>query len=470
MVYSLSLGGASATLASNTTYALSATETLNGKTISPGTLVYSVDSAVGSVSGNVLTTVVSNGKGNVSVTDSAHGVSSSLAVAVLSSRPVSNGNSYSYAGTLTETIVRPLPAPVASQAPYSFSTAVTQTVAVTTGQSFNGATNAVDFQAVEQDGGATQALGSTTDTFLNFVPNGGIVDVFNLGNQSIDSNGVKTSLTRDPGNGLIDTIPQQVGAFGQNTGAATTVESDPDGTTLTRKTNADGSYQESDVFPGGLTGSITNNVDGSGTLVSANGTKVEFGAPTSGGIPVSLNGHALPNPVPLWYPGGSVQLYTETDSDAGVVVIPAACAVPVAVGTQATQVVSSIQTLDPVLGFIETKSESDFTVPAFGVVCTQLVDTTTDYYDYSGQGFVLAPVPQQITTTTETLGIVTATVALNAARERSASVARGPLAMPVRPAMIAALHRAMVRESERRRSVLVKAHLSHLLESRGSRR
>lgn len=366
-------------------------------------------------------------------------------------RPASNGDSFAYAGTLVRGFVRnaepglPLPTPVQTNA-QTFTSAVTQKVAVTTGASFGGATNLTDFKTVETDAQVSPAKTTivTSDAYSNY-PVGGSGNVRAVATVATTSDGAKFVTAFGTGNGLVDVLPEVTGPIGPpNNASLVTSELDPDGTTTTRTTNPDGSYSESSKYPDGTSALATEAADGTGTYslplfgfgtspsmpttpntVLTVGAIVPAAAPLPAYIPITivyspaLLAPATPPPtmrkVGDWYPGTPPQppvLASETYVDTGSQPIPAACNVSAALATSGNALVQTISKTDTIFGEIESLTTTSY-VAAAGVVCTQLVDSVTQYYDYSGQTFrTLATfsTPLQITTVTETLGLTAETL------------------------------------------------------------
>lgn len=429
-------------LAALTTYALSVTETISGQPVTPGTVTYTVDPpALGTIDGATLKTGAGNTSGTITATDASHGFSVTRKVTVGSTHPATSGDSVAYTGKLVETIVRPLPAPVATQPPYTFTYTVSVASTTSTGKTFNGLTGLNAFTTVETDTGSTPPLPvTTTDTYQKLVASaGGTYDVLSYGSTASDTNGSTYKTSLGAGNGLLDILPETNGRTWQNTATENYRETEPDTTVLARSVKADGSYTETDTFAdvtqpvasiavdADLTGSYTN-----APLRGVGVSNLTFGAPVAAGgvtsIPISIEtfGVTTNSTVRDWYP--SNRLYTDATILTSPQTIPATCAVPSALGTSATAIVDTTSRLDPVLGTFESRRETTYLVPFYGTACTVLSDTLTDYYDYSGQTGPpsFASVPQQVTTLSETLAFKTGSIAgattLHAAASQTATL------------------------------------------------
>ncbi len=384
-------------------------------------------------------------------------------------RPHATGDSFSYAGTLTQNFVRPpviLP-PIPSPNPTNSATlsfAVAQNVKLTAGASFAGAANSgslVDYNTAETDteSNPTQTTQITSDDYYAFAPAGAATDVLFAGSSSTDSAGIAVKTVIGSGNGLVDIIPEIAGPLAPaNTDAQTITETDPQGSTNTKNTNADGTYTQSFAYPDGTSGSATVNADGSGTYsfpfagpnVGSNST-FAVGPPTPNGsgtstIPITITyaaglfppppPPATPAPLvvhrtvtPAWFTP-PVVLYAQTLVNGGRTTLPGACNVASSFLRPGNSLVQTTTTIDPIFGERDVQTTTTYDEPGIGVACLQLSDVVTQYYDFSGQTTRLVyttpdgTMPEQITTTTETLGVTGAGVlGLSSVGRRSVSSA-----------------------------------------------
>jgi hypothetical protein len=408
-------------LSAYTTYTIGATETKGGSSVTPGTLTLSLDNAaIGTISGTTLKTGVKNASGHLTVTDSSHGVSGMAAVTVASTHPGTAGDTASFAGTIVQTVRRPLPAPVATEPPYTYDYAVAVAQTVSSGKSFNGASGLTDFRDVESDTlqSPVATRTTTTDAYYSIVAAGSLLDVLSNGSSASDSNGSTYVTDIGSGNGLIDILPETAGQSWSNNAAETYSETESDSATTRRTVNANGSSTETDTFadPSLSNETITVNSDLTASLDEIGGedATASVTAPAGGKITYHLmiGGGSYSFPITDWYP--TTTLASDSSVEALGVTIPAACKVPAVVGTTATQIVETQANLNPMLGTYETRSTTSFSAPSYGQVCVQISDTIDDYYDYSGQSpnvVQLYSTPEQITTTTETVGVTHASIA-----------------------------------------------------------
>jgi hypothetical protein len=362
----------------------------------------------------------------------------------LSFKPNGNGSAFTYAGSYVETFVRPpltvLPTPNPNP---TYSATVTAHVAVTVTVQNPAATAApttvpagtVDFHAVETDvySSNPKTLVTTSDSFVDFVPSGALTSVQQVATSSTTSDGAAFQTIYPAGTGLLDVLPESAGTLTANTAAVVKTETNTDGQSSTRTYNADGTYSESDIFPGGYTGTATIDATGKGTIsapleaLTNPNTIINFSAPTgpapSGTITAVITynpnlaapstrvyGNFYPSPLVFW---------SQTFVNNGSVVIPTSCNVPSTLTGPANQVVQTSKNIDTAFGEIETVQTTNYNVQGLGTVCTVLSDQIAQYYDYSGQTVRLiytpytgtaAPIPIQTTSIAETIGMQSANI------------------------------------------------------------
>lgn len=105
-------------------------------------------------------------------------------------------------------------------------------------------------------------------------------------------------------------------------------------------------------------------------------------------------------------------LYGETDNDLGAVTVPAACNLPNGSPTSANDLQQKTETIDPMMGTIETLQSDQYDALGYGPVCTVTSDVVNEYYDWNldyyddGIYYVfLSPNPVMTTTVSETLSL-----------------------------------------------------------------
>ena len=411
------------------------------------------------------------------------------------SRPLANGDTFSYAGTTTKSFVY---SGVAPQPQSTTAYTVAQSLSVSGPTTYAGASNVFDVKDAETDTSPLQQLGLTTDTFYALLPSGSTTDLVTYGYTSSDSNGESLAVTIPSvgsGNGLVDELPEAKNQSWTNGPAQTTNETSPGGESSTRVVNADGSYTDTTTFgtgsiyptanpalPPASQAVITQNPDGTGSYIfyeapgdgSAQQNYLEIDVatpePAASGQPAlipitSTIAGSTPDEVdvPLWYPQ-PLALYTETDNDAGATTIPAACAVPASFGKSANAVVQTISQYDTIVGTQETLSQTNYIVPTYGLACVSLNDKLQFYYDYSGQsGLAAGPtvnvtatatLPIEIETISTTLGLTSsnaATASVRRAADVATSVAPGLRITNARSNFLALVNR----EKQRRKTLLL---------------
>ncbi|HMD01635.1 MAG TPA: hypothetical protein VKG44_01600 [Candidatus Baltobacteraceae bacterium] len=398
----------------------------------------------------------------------------------VNTRPLDNGDSFTYAGTTATSFVfqGASPSPAAS----SIAT-VAQDVNVTAPSTFNGVSGVSDFTTRETDTTPLQVTTVTTDTYyqsLALSPGSNLVD---YGYNSSDSFGetlkVYYGALDAPVPLIVDELPETSGAIWTNTAAETLDETAPGNQTSTRTVNDDGSYTDTTTYPSGstppplVTATIVENSDGSGSyalpVFGPPNSTLTFGAPSGGSISivVSQPGQADQTfSVTVWYPL-PLQLYSETDTNKGSQSIPAGCNTAAKFGTRANAIEQDINRVDTVLGTTEALIQTQYVVPSFGVACVTLSDTLLNYYDYSGQSasvITFSGTPLETTTITTTLGLSAATVASAAARVRSPSASAAYRIANAKANFIATVERYKL---ARERALLT--HLHKALKTRVAR-
>ncbi len=382
---------------------------------------------------------------------------------------------------------------------------VTQSVAVTSPVTFNGASNAIDFKISETDVQTVPAMQTTTDTldtyyaFSNTTATG---DFLNLGSSEVFDDGSTASVMNGANDQLADILPEAAGASWSNKAGRTEATNDNEGTTSTTTYADDGSYNGTITYPYNSdptpnpAGTLTNYAtvvaksDGSGMITtpligsalqydstftfsapSAAGsagtiTETTVEAPATGSTSApTTSTTAIPNWMPATVPGS---LYSETDVDNGPTALPSSCPIPTGYSaTLPNQIVETQTAVDPVSGFLDTTTTTTYDTLNIGPVCIVVNDVLMQYYDFTGQnGFgFFSNVPQQVTTTNQVLYLQLETLQSIARRpdvrtlvERSAHVAVARARFATR--------RAALRVSR----LAAAAHVKHLFTSKSPRR
>jgi hypothetical protein len=136
-----------------------------------------------------------------------------------------------------------------------------------------------------------------------------------------------------------------------------------------------------------------------------------FHAPSGGKIELTMTGALNQNvSIPAWFTAPAT-LYADTYVDNGPQTFPSSCGqLPSFVGTsQGNQIVETLSTLDPVLGYTDTRTTTWYDVDNLGPVCVTIADVMNAYYDFSlDVGTILVSgtgKPYQTTTLAESLTI-----------------------------------------------------------------
>jgi hypothetical protein len=299
--------------------------------------------------------------------------------ALVGVQPITSGATFSYTGTLTQTISRASPCPIPT---------ATQNATVSVAVTMNSAT---DEHSVETDAYATNTTVTTTDATVQPVAVNGGTGFSETSETSTDLVGDSTTTTYG--------IAALVYAVASPLPFTNTITNPPpstvqgnlaDGTTTSRTYNANGSYTETDTITGGTQNTITVNPDFSGSYniesASYGNLGFSYSAPASGSVTITETG---PTPgtfaVPQWWTGTS--LYSDSLVDRGVGALPSPCN-PTPTVTSADDFRHTISIVDPVLGYTETETIDAYVVKNFvstttvGPACVVIADSQKLYYDY----------------------------------------------------------------------------------------
>jgi len=366
---------------------------------------------------------------NLVVTDAVRNVSSNVAINVGSQRPATGGDAYTYAGSWSQMFAR------VGQPSVTTNATLSETVAVTSGQTFASAPNLYDFHAVDSSVANLATTATTTDTYSGF--NLATTPLQFLGYGDIFNDGAGSSVTTTyAAPQLLDQLPEAAAAW-TNTGAQTQQETDASGETSTLTYAADGTYTETVNYPESAvipnsTLTLVENVDGSGTLSLNNfGDAIEItnSAPAAGSIAVNYyfnGGLAYNQAVPAWF-ATPPPLYTETDVDSGAATLPAGCTTGASIPTSVNKLEQTIDRTDTIIGFTETQVNDTYVAQGYGAVCTSMTDTLNNYYNLQGDNvysFAWGNTIYQVTTTTQTLALQSATVVGSAAQASARQTAQ----------------------------------------------
>ena len=393
-------------------------------------------------------------QGAIVVQDQRSNASGQLTVTVQQQQPTTGGDTYSYTGTYLQTDVRSLPSPMPTA---TTAATLAETINVKSGQTFDGVPGLYDFSASLAENTSLETSLSTTDTFEGTGVANGTQSLLEYGMNWADDNGDTLSYLygslASPTPVALDRFPETAGAAWTNPATVVITENDSidaNGSAFysQRTYNADGSYSETSTYPAGYFGQfspsdhgqLTENADGSGSysvpLFNQLGDLVlSSPQPQSGGTyAISFSIYPDANPSPTESPEVSAQipafyqpsptLYKETDVDNGAKAIPASCNVPASLGANGNQLVQTISRLDTILGYTDVQTTTSYVIDDVGVVCINLHDLQTSYYDFEGDNVVFIDAPYQTTTIDQTLGLQTSgtNVIGSSSRARKASI------------------------------------------------
>uniref|UniRef100_E6PC49 Uncharacterized protein n=1 Tax=mine drainage metagenome TaxID=410659 RepID=E6PC49_9ZZZZ len=377
-----------------------------------------------------------------------------------SARPAVVGDTFAFSGSSIENDVYTYP--VGSPFPNtSTATKISENVVVTASTNPLGG-GGTDFHSSTTTVGTSATRTASGDSYYSTVSAGNGTNFVLNAQQSVDDTKNSYAWTYTTPQ-ILDELPESAGATWTNSPAGSYNETDADGATIARTTNADGSYTENDTFATGSVPkmSFTVNPDGSGAwniyfLGSPNPSIVSYTAPTAGTISVAvLNPTPTPSPgatgtpapnlpvviatPPAWF-SPSAKLYQESDTVSTGVSFPASCAVPSSFGTSGNSIAQVITKIDPIFGLDEVTTTTTYTAQGFGPVCVAMNDVQTYYYDYlndtAGSAGLAAYVgtPQLTKTYAQTLTLQTAGTAIQSSGRSTKSLGIAPIA----PALFAA--------------------------------
>ena len=274
-----------------------------------------------------------------------------------------------------------------------------------------------------------------------------------LGSASIKDEAGDTQVLTYPQPIVIDQQPEAPNENWTNGAALTSKETFADGSTDNRTQNADGSYTDQLFSSDGTDVTMSVNSDGSATMVTpttppssspnpapttppgiAGGclSGYSFGAPTGApgtgtfsivltyNTPVACptpSGTVVTSPVTATYTetaaawfapiSTSNPLYSDGTAITAATTYPAQCNMS-ASAVPANKIERTIDSIDPLLGYLESTITDTYTVSGGGATCVIMNDALLSFYDWQGSNTggshnFLSGVPIQITQTTQTL-------------------------------------------------------------------
>ncbi len=399
-----------------------------------------------------------------------------------SSRPAVVGDTFAFSGSSLENDVYTYP--VGSPFPSTSTAAkIGENVVVTASADPLGA-GGTDFHSTTTTVGTTATRVTTGDSYYSTISAGSGTNFVLNAQQSVDDSKNTYAWTYTTPQ-ILDELPETAGASWTNSPAGTYNETDADGATIARTTNADGTYTENDTFAtGGISKmTFTVNADGSGAwdiyFPGAPGPSiVSYTAPTSGTISVAVQnptptpspgatGTPAPNPprvyaTPAAWFSPAPKLYQESDTVSTGVTFPASCAVPSAYGASGNSIVQTISKIDPILGLDEVTTTTTYTLQGVGPVCVAMNDVQTYYYDYlndtalSGGFADFAGSPQLTKTYSQTLTLQTAGTSIQSEARSTKSAAVAPISTALFAADLSNFRMHIARERAQARTAFAK--------------
>lgn len=349
-----------------------------------------------------------------------------------------------------------------------------------------GAGAAFDYHNVENDAYALQTLLFTTDSFYQLKSSSAPKQLVLLGSNTVDDQKNKTSIKYAMPQ-IVDEIPEAANQTWTNNPAGTLKIAYANGNATNRLTESNSAYSEQDsyvtvganVYPQ-VNMSTAMHADGSATIVFVFNEEGRVGFPSksvtftflmskpqASGITLEASAFTVPSKgspppspppakfgvAPAWF---ETPLYSETNTDNGLTMIPKSCNVPAAFGAQARQIVKKVQSVDAAYGTIDNTTTTRYDAGDFGVVCVQIADVNDAFYDFSladftnqtpQQFFVFATsLAQPLITTTITEQLTLSTNGLTASSRQKES------AISISPQAIALAEIAVQRETRRARA------------------
>ncbi len=397
-----------------------------------------------------------------------------------SARPAAVGDTFAFSGSSQESDVYTYP--VGSPFPSTATAAKISENVVVTASSDPLGSGGTDFHSTTTTVGTTATRTATGDSYYSTVSAGSGTNFVLNAQQSVDDS-MNTYAWTYTTPQILDVLPESAGATWTNSPAGTYNETDADGATIARTTNADGSYNETDTFRTGGVPSMNFlvNPDGSGAWTFnyyGNPYLITYSAPSAGSITVSIlnptpspspgaTGTPAPNP-PLviatpsaWF-SPSPKLYQESDTVSTGVSFPASCSVPSTFGTSGDSIAQAVTKIDPIFGLDEVTTTTTYTAQGFGPVCVAMNDVQTYYYDYlndtAGAANIAAYVgtPQLTKTYVQTLTLQSSGTSIQSDARSTKGAALAPISTALYAADRTSFRMHIARERAQARTAFAK--------------
>lgn len=341
----------------------------------------------------------------------------------------------------------PQPGPTATAAATTLNYTVSANVSVGSSPYPTTAPSAklVDEHVAETDSGNLAANTFTTDSWVSLASNNGSYNEMLYGQtqQQPTSANLPVVTTFYGAPQVLDELPETNGASWSNVPTSTVAYRYASGDAGTRTVAQNGTYTDQEqIGPtnGGGTVALTENSDGSGSMVGPYGNgeidSILLSAPSSSQLTITLNFSqfaqqyygAPPQQTiadSVWYPYASgISFYNEADTVTAGASLPSGC-LPNPYGTSATDVKRTITQLDTVVGYIETTTLDSYDVDGFPV-CLATNDAQNYAYDMQANTPYIILIGTQpnieTVTTNETLAIQNVPPASSSAASRTHAV------------------------------------------------
>lgn len=295
--------------------------------------------------------------------------------------PVGSGDTFTYAGSLSKTYSQSAPCPQPTSTTSATVTASVSDSATTAPDS----SAATDQKSVETDAFPTQTTTTTTDQVVENTTTA--FELFSTASSDSTGNTIATNYAAPQ---MLDKLPETSGAaWGPNNPAGTLKETLADGTSISRTIASDGSYTDTETYVDGSSSTISIDgaasakpLDGGGTY-NIVGTPFTYAPPSGGNITLTIGTTPVKTRTfPAWFSKPQSSYISDTFVDNGSSALDPKCNVNASIATSGNQIVETYSQLDPVLGYVETRTTTSYVVSGFGAVCVKIDDTLNSYYDY----------------------------------------------------------------------------------------
>lgn len=300
--------------------------------------------------------------------------------------PIAAGDSFSYTGTIAQTYTESAPCPQPTST--TNATVGVSTSALATTMPNSGGSGS-DLRSTETDTYLTSTQTTTTDESVQNTSSAYLL----YATKTSDANGNSIDTVYTTPHEL-DQLPETSASWGLpgssyvNNPAGSIHETFADGSSAVRTIASDGSYIDTQTFPNSQTWTLTINgainsqpADGSGTYVGPVGATYSYAAPSGGTITLNINSGQDIRTFPVWFSAPVTPYISDSFVDSGSASIDPSCSN--AISSTGNKIIETQNTLDPVVGYKETRTITSYNVNGYGAVCVKIDDTLNTYYDYN---------------------------------------------------------------------------------------